>query len=427
MSKKKAHSPIYLPTLFFSLFLLLVLAVLLAGFLPWSLPVVRQQVNAVLRKVPVQSIAVEAVTIRPWSALELHQLSLTTPLGRDTTLELHVKRLRIDYSIVKILGSFSKARSLLSRAQKEGFGVVLNEPTLGAICQAIKLHQADGTIRVNTTTIARLSGGTAKVGIISEPALLIEGTVEAESLVVNGKYPFEKLRGKARLEKNELQLSTVEAELFEGALELDLAANLLTKRLHDLTARCSKLNLEQLYRSQPKNPGSISGTANLELSLNASAMHRDSLDGKASLTVRSLVVHQLPIQKNLLVMIALPDLDTLRFDKITSDVTIEKGKIHTHPLRGSGTPISFTSEGYIGLNGYFFEDVNAILSSDYVKQLSPIISESLLPESGDRRAFKCIVKGTFDNPHVVHDKAIMKRAANNAFKELKKSFKKFFR
>jgi hypothetical protein len=427
MSKKQSASPIYLPTMFFLIFVLLVLAVMVAGFLPWSLPVVRQQVNGLLKKIPVQSITVEGVSIRPWSALELRQLSLTTPLGQDTTIELHIKRLRIDYSIVKILGSFSQARTLLSRAQKEGFGVVLNEPTLGAICQAIALHQAEGTIRVKNTTIARLSGGKAKVGIISDPALLIEGTVEAESLVVSGKYPFENLKGKARLEKNELQLSGIEAELFEGDLELDLAANLATKRLHDLTARCSKVNLEQLYRSQPKNPGSISGTATVDLVLNASAIHPDSLEGKASLTVKSIVAHQLPIQKNLLVMIALPDLDTLRFDKITTDITIDKGKLHTHPLHGSGTPISFTSEGYIGIDGYFFQDVKALLSSDYVKQLAPIIRESLLPESGNRRSFKCIVKGTFDNPRVVHDKVIMQRAANNAFKELKKSFKKFFR
>jgi hypothetical protein len=151
----------------------------------------------------------------------------------------------------------------------------------------------------------------------------------------------------------------------------------------------------------------------------------DSLKASGAIKITGVAASDLPLQKNLIVVIAVPKIATMRFSRISSDLDLKNGKIFTENIKGEGDPMDFKADGWVDMDGRFSERVNAEFSGEFMRTLPSLFQKSLLPVEGDpdKRAFTCTASGTFKNPHVSVDQRIVNRAVGNIITEIGKFFR----
>jgi hypothetical protein len=143
----------------------------------------------------------------------------------------------------------------------------------------------------------------------------------------------------------------------------------------------------------------------------------DSIAGTGSFEIKDMVADNIPLQRTLVMLLALPGLSHVEFDRVRSPLKVEGGKIYTQ-MEATGEPLAFNSDGWTRLDGYFRQEVSGLLSEEFVDTLRPIIRSGLVRQEDGRRLFECTVRGTFEDPRLTLKQGTVRRAVRSMFRSL---------
>jgi hypothetical protein len=285
-------------------------------------------------------------------------------------------------------------------------------------CQMIVMRDGKPMVSgrgIDLTLSVGIGRGLSIGGRLSSPELTLFESVRLSDCNVS-------IRSKG----TEVSLYDCRAGLFKGELAMKGAADLSTGTLTSFTLSLNGLSLEEWYRASGGAKGDVTGAFNANVVLEKSELAVDSLKGKGWVRAISVSTQGTPLHKNLMLRLVIPKLEILKFDKIYSDLLIQRGRITTGNFYGKGDPFDFNAKGWVGMDGRLSERVEGIFSAGFTASLAPIVRNSLLPveKDKDRSAFKCTVQGTLENPQIEIDQRIVDRAVGNVFDALGKLFKR---
>jgi hypothetical protein len=226
---------------------------------------------------------------------------------------------------------------------------------------------------------------------------------------------------------NILSLTKSRAECYGGTISAQGTLDLSSLTLRDGRVNIEHLSLEQWYKASGSGPGRITGMANALLDVGRCRLAVDALTAHGNAVITDVAAHDLPIQKNLITILGNNRLLNLRFSKITANINVNEGKVHTDDIDGRGDLLDFTGGGWVDFDGHIFEDATGVFSREFLGMLPGILRNSLLPdENGEPRVFRAKVSGTFERPCVTIDRQLVNRAVGNVVKEIHKGLGKLF-
>jgi hypothetical protein len=199
-------------------------------------------------------------------------------------------------------------------------------------------------------------------------------------------------------------------EIFGGKFNFSSEIDLVKKQLEYLEMELKNLSVKEIYKVYGGNSGKLTGYLNGSLRLEKSAMQIDSIHGSGKIDIRNLSATDLPLQKQLLVLLFMNRLSHLKFTRIDSELKIKKHQIVVTELTGQGDPLSFQAKGSIKFNGYFKQDVSAHLSKDLAGDMPRTLNNILLSAKDGGLLFNCTAFGAFNKPSIKLDERIRNRA-----------------
>jgi len=208
-----------------------------------------------------------------------------------------------------------------------------------------------------------------------------------------------------------------------GKISVTAQSDLKDNLLKYLNIDIGNINLNKVYELSQINKGKIEGILNSKVKFTNCYLAYDSLKGFGNFNIANLKINDLPIQRNLLVLIAVPQLKSIVFSKISSKLEIKAKKIYMQNIEGQGEPIDLFSEGWIDFNAYFCYKIKGIFSKNLIASFHRIILNSLEDCDDGRKAFNCTVYGNFSNPHIEIDQKIQAKALRNIVTEIRNFFR----
>jgi hypothetical protein len=198
-------------------------------------------------------------------------------------------------------------------------------------------------------------------------------------------------------------------------------------RFDSCTVTLKNVDLEKQYNSLHIGTGTLRGKLQSVFSFTPGPLREDSLFGSGTLTVNDMVADGLPMQKNLIVLLALPGLSHLEFSSVNAQFALRREKIVITRVTGTGKTLDAVSSGWINANGYFFLNITGLLTKESTDSLSEFVRNTLIPAENGRRSFECSVRGTLENPVLTLNKQLVQRAVQNAFESLQNSINDYFK
>jgi hypothetical protein len=281
---------------------------------------------------------------------------------------------------------------------------ILREGRLSLSCNQAALSMKVGLKR--TLSVA----GRLNVAEVEIPKTGRVGNVKA-SLRVNG---------------SEIAIDNFRASAYGGVVTVKGKADLSKNFLEGLEMTIDNMKIGEWYRLSGAGPGELNGKLDASMKLASSALVADSLTGNGWVKLSDVSSRGIPLQKNLLVLLFIPKLATMKFSSIYSELSLKKSKLYNVKCTGKGDPLDFNANGWVGLSGGIFQDAEGVFSGDFVRGLPPIVKNSLLPVPGDneKRLFKCTISGTFQKPSCRVDERIQQQAVHNVFDAIGRFFRK---
>jgi hypothetical protein len=227
----------------------------------------------------------------------------------------------------------------------------------------------------------------------------------------------------------EAEVDKCHAYIYGGDLSINGNVNLAEAYLNRLNLSLENLKLDDWYHSTGIGQGNLTGKVDAVMKMAPCKLDFDSLVGKGWIRMTNVGAHNIPLQKNLLLLLVIPKLSVMNFSRITSDFALGNGKLYTPNCKGKGDPFDFNSNGWVSADGKLSENVEGVFSKEFVSCLPSIVKNSLLSVEGDKdkRSFKCAISGTFKNPQCKVDERIQRRAVNNVFDVIGKGLGKLFK
>jgi hypothetical protein len=254
--------------------------------------------------------------------------------------------------------------------------------------------------------------------------LTLAGKVSADRLTIGGMWNLDDFRAAVRTTDLAVTLQRCKGDFYGGTVSASGEADMGEHTLERFKAELSHVNLTGLYEACRVGRGRCEGRLDADISLSQSDLLPDSLKGTGHIKLTDVSLHELPLQNNLLVFVAVPQIKNIAFSRITADLDVGNGKVQTPNIRGDGYPLEVRSEGWVGFDGYFSEKMNGIFARDLVKDFHPVIANSLDDEVDGKKSFTCTVHGTLRNPHIDIDRKIQERAVHNVIDQVRKFFGK---
>ncbi|MDD5675403.1 MAG: AsmA-like C-terminal region-containing protein [Chitinivibrionales bacterium] len=431
--------------------------VFIAGFIPVSNPALKEKAVQILKKNFVDSCSIEDLTITLWTGVSLKKIECARRDVTGAAFSCSIPRLSVSYHLFPLLFKYCvikkialqdpRVRCNLPAAQNGGrpppeqfsfdkiAGMLAAFPYT-VIVRSISLSNADISVMRKRAALVVLKGINLELKVALRRAVTLTGQCAIKNVTVMGQWQAATLTARFQVAGFQAVIDECNAALYGGGLELQGALDLKEGVLQNAKVAVSHLKIEGLYAAAKAGPGRVAGTLDAAMNFGRSPLIADSLKAKGSIKIINCSASDLPLQKSLSVLMALPQLSAIKFSTITSEVSLSKGRIYTPDLKGLGEPLDFTAQGWVDLNGYLSEQVEAVFSSEFSRSLAPIVRNSLLPVNPDRCAFKCGLRGTMQAPQIAIDQRIVNRAATNvinspevksAINQLGKSLEKYFK
>ena len=422
--------------------------IIIAGFIPYSTAMLRDKVEKVCEKTFVDSCSIKRITLTPWLGFSIDSLKL---LKRDNGIVLQavVPHVRLSYHIVPLLfrcviiKNFACKQPKLhivlpgprSAPKQEGkrFSVedarqaISNFPFTVAV-RAISIDKGDFSVdQPHGQPLVAGTGVDISMKVTYAKTLLLAGTITGRKVCLAGLWDITDFRAKLDVQDFNVTLSNCSGDFYGGKIGASGNADLALGLLETFNFEVSHVNMKKLYDGSRIGQGECSGRLDGRLGLEKSVLVSDSLKGNGNAVLSNLNVHDLPIQKNLVVLIAIPKLKNISFPRFRTSLVVRNGKIFTPDISGDGDLLEIRSEGYVAFNGYFSEQCDGIFSRDFVGNLPSIVERSLDDAEDGKKSFKCKVSGTFKNPQVDVDQKIVHRAVGNVINDVVKGLGQFFK
>jgi hypothetical protein len=434
---KKKHPILFWCGLFISGFILLFAAAfaigIYLGFQTHSGTKINNKITALLRQSGVDSCSLKQSRFTPWRGLELDSLYISTPVNNELYVKSSIDTLGIRYDIKTVLKYVYRYRNAILHSAFSGditIAPITKKMLVSEILPLIENIHAKGkcvefTNRVTseTYTIDKFILNTTTSGWFNPQR---NGRIESESLHY-GKWSVRKAVTELQLKGDSISLKIAKASFLKGYITLDTWIGVSPLRIKTLTIKGDSLSIDEYCAIRKKYMGNISGIADLSMSFENSPIVSDSLHGKGQLTMKKVLLRDLPVQKALVSLIGFPQLANTPFDSIRTDYTMQPGMQFKSVMKGTGPVLQFTSTGPIYLDGRLEQQINGKLTKEFVETLPGIISESMETTPDNGRKFKCRIYGSIDHPKMSLSKESLQKAFKGAFDSVKKSIEEVFK
>lgn len=221
--------------------------------------------------------------------------------------------------------------------------------------------------------------------------------------VRHGKLALQNLKLNYTFAENVLEITDLSAGLFSGSisgkagLELGRPAPVFRGQL-----KADKLQMASAMESLGKPQGYLSGELSGDFSGRGAGSGwpeiRDSLDGQGKFVIAKGGLASSPISQALAKLLGIPELDNLRFDKLSATVKIADGRAILDSNLSSNV-LTMQTKGSAGLDGSMDLPLLLQLSPEYSRRLQERASFTrYLADPSGRTSLTLKLKGTVDQP-----------------------------
>ncbi|HEX7511531.1 MAG TPA: AsmA-like C-terminal region-containing protein [Chitinivibrionales bacterium] len=430
--------------------LAVILFVMCIGFIPLSNTMVKTTVERLVRESLPGEITWKSMTITLWTGITLKDVRYSFKEPGGLALDCSLERITIAYYLLPIffkhviVKNISLQQPVLrvdlggsgvtSRSSGQAFSLDALSRVLGTLpytvaIRAVSLSEGRVLIRKDNKEQVDCSGISCAMSVELKRMLQMAGRLEIGHVRLFNAWSVASLKASVHINGVEAAIDNCRASVYGGTLSLKGSVDITKGELDTCTVELDDMKLEDWYRLAGVGPGTLTGALDGAMKLTRSALAADSLTGKGWVKMTDVSARDIPLQKNLLVLLVVPKLATMRFNRIYSDLVLKNGRVYTKKCVGRGDPLNFSADGWVGLNGALSENAEGIFSADFVRELPPLIKNSLLPvpDNSDERSFKCSFSGAFKNPKCSVDERIQRRAVGNVIDEIGKGLERLFR
>lgn len=434
---KKKHSVLLIGALISTGAVLIIAAVfaigIYLGFQTHSGNRINTRILSFLKQSGVDSCSLKNARFTPWRGLEVDSLEVSTRVNKELIVKSSIDTLVIRYDIKTVLKYLYRYRKAILYAAFSGDTSItpLNKkilvseilPLIDNIHAKGKRVEFTNVITRETYTIDRFILNTQTSGWFNTQR---SGHIESETLQY-GKWSIQNAMTTLQLKGDSIGVNITRASFLKGYLVLDAWIGLSPLRIKTLTIKGDSLSIDEYCAIRKKYNGNISGLADLTMSFTDSPIMPDSLHGNGQLTMKKVLLRNLPLQKALVNLIGFPQLAHIPFDSIRTDYSMQPGMQFKSVMKGTGPVLQFTSSGPIYLDGRLEQQIDGKLTKEFVETLPGIISESMEPTPDNGRKFKCRIYGSIDHPKMSLSKESLQKAFMGAFDSVKKSIEEVFK
>lgn len=415
------------------LFLVVVAIGIYLGFQTHSGTQINNQITTLLKQTGADSCSFIRARLTPWRGLEVDSLYIYAPMNNEFHVKSHIDTLGIRYDSKKVLqyvyrhrktiiqSAFSRDTSIAPVGNKVLVSEIL--PLIDTIHAKGKTVEFTNRTTGETYTIDMFVLNTTTSGLLDPQR---SGQIESEFLRY-GKWSLQNAVTEFQLNGDSVSINIKRASFLRGYLTLDAWIGVSPLKIKNLDIMGDSLSIDEYCAIRGKYMGNISGSADLSMSFQSSPILSDSLRGKGNLTMRNVLLRDLPVQKALVNLIGFPQLANTPFDSIRTDYTLQPVMQFKSVMKGTGPVLHFTSTGPIYLDGRLEQQINGKLTKEFVEKLPGIISESMEKTPDNGRKFKCRIYGSIDRPKMSLSKESLQKAFKGAFDSVRKSIEEVFK
>ncbi|MFH0919985.1 MAG: AsmA-like C-terminal region-containing protein [Fibrobacterota bacterium] len=439
---RKGHRHFWMALLLGLLFL-----VLAGGFIPLRVDFVRKPLLAALPEGMFDSLDMGRATFSLWRGLGVDSLCVVKRLPSGT-LSMRLPRLEIDVSYFSLLFHHLHIQRFILESPVIDF---LNVPvpalahrTLPGVGRVPDGRFLELPLGLRTVSLSEVAIDNGHLRVRDNQAPLFEaravcfvlrlgaaGKVRGEwrmpEAVLLGRWKVLKLGSDITLDFPAITLDNLTGRFYNGTLTGAAKADALNGRLNRFRVFLDGIRLDRFYADAGLATGRLSGSADMGLTLSESALHPDSLRGRGTFHARDIEATGLPVQELVTVRSLLPALAHVRFDDVQGKLEISNGRIQNVPLTAYNQDFRFESTGWMHYRGRFSQAVHISLAPSFAPQLGKVMAYSLLPEEGGRYGLRLTLSGTFADPAITLDPAIVRRTVGNVLRDMGKGLDRFFR
>jgi uncharacterized protein involved in outer membrane biogenesis len=418
--------------------------VIIAGFIPFSNSALRAKVEKMLVKSFVTTCSIQRVTLTPWLGFAAEGIEATKK-DNGMLWQIKVPRVRVSYRIIPLLFRFVVIKNFAlekpqvrlalpsSMAADPGKGKAFSSQDVkdllagspfSVVIKNISLDNGDIAVEQRGKPVAGGREINLRMSVRFKKELMLSGRMSARCITLSGLWDIENVRANLKVNGLSATLDGCKGDFYNGKITASGEADLGESVLNGFRAEIARVDLAKLYEGSHIRQGTCEGRLDAKVELSQSALEADSLKGRGKVSMSKVAVHDLPLQNNLVVFVAIPQIRNITFSKLATSLEIHNGKVFTPDIRGDGYPLEIRADGWVGFEGYFAEKMDGIFSADLVRSFHPVISRSLDDAEDGKKSFKCTVSGKFKNPKIDIDRKIQERAVNNVIDEVRKFFSK---
>ena len=411
----------------------LLIIVFLWGMIP--LVGVQKGVVQYLRLSGADSCAIGGIALTPRLSVEIKNIYYRSKTGNvETIIEIprtvvSVRVLRVATDLVRRKAAvvpvlFDAGKSPLLPRQQRALDSLLFFASRFQV-KKIQCDRVRFSTRLPIGTQVQTQSATITLQTSFNQTVKMKGDITAATVAFD-KTLLHDIRCPVTLEDGVLKINHISAEGYGGDFFARGRVDLRRMRLLQGELKVKKFNVERWYDSAGVGGGTLQGHAEGSFDLQPSDLVFDSLRGTGSLLVTKLTAEKLPAQRDLMVLIVLPQLAKIQFKKISAKLRLAGGRLYTDPILGISNELELQGVGYVTLRGIGNEQIKIILSAETMRDVAPLLRKSLDIEPDGRYSFKCRLSGALSSPKLEVDEKIMNRAVNNVFEGLQRGFKDLF-
>lgn len=259
---------------------------------------------------------------------------------------------------------------------------------------------------------------TIKGNLFSTETLTAKASLLSKNLKIS-EFRISNVKGIAQLKNNEFTVSPLQAECYQGIVDIRGHHFLQGKTIATLTAQ--NISLKELQNDLPIKEKNYTGIITGKIVLTSpNIKDLNLLEGRGLIEIKDGKIWQLNLFKQLGAVIFTPEFKNLVFTEGASDFLIHDKKIDIRQLELNSEFVSLEGKGTIGFDGLL--NLN----------LYPLVIESKMNETKDIRKFTSKlfgqggltleVKGTLKEPKITVQSII-----TNPVKQIKNIFQDFFK
>jgi hypothetical protein len=410
----------------------LVLTVFILGFVPVSFPAITRKVVELARRTGVDSCTVGTVRVALWKGITLHHVGFVNKIGPDRRMRVQAKTITLRGNLAAAFLKFKKMdRSVFAPAASAKGPTRTFRQWCGMFAgmgRGISFSGAEFVIVENSRPVINGSDVSIDLSFSEKGKGDFDGTFSSSLLKPAGFPPLRQVSGAFSYAAADLSLARCKGRFCDGKIRCDARFNLARRALAGVTFTMNSFDFDEWYKFADSSGGRLSGRADCHLALDSSALAVDSLRGKGSFLVSRMDIRGFPFQNTLVSMLAYPGLAHLRFRKFKAEGTIKpKGVIATEAT-GEGDSLGVKASGWFSTRGRLDQKLLCTVARIAVPTLSDFARKTLEETKDGGRVLRLRVSGDVDNPTIVIDsKAILQKAVQNMFEEVKNNLQKWLK